>query len=936
MKGKLYLSASVLMMGMGVQSAMAQDAAATAQTDGSAVEMDAIVVTGVRASLVGGLEVKKNSTQIVESIIAEDVGKLPDNNVVEALQRITGVQVTDRASGQVGRVFIRGLDDVTTTWNGRNIFTASGQNFALADIPANLVRRIDVFKTRNAEQIESGIAGQIDVFTRRPFDFDGFAVTGAVRGVYHEQADKINPNVSALISDRWETSAGEFGALLNVSYERTRFRDQSITAGAIVPFATADNPPAGWAPLERIQPTDGRAPDQQIWIPGLNSGLPTAPNSTLPINGEDVPYLLGRDAMFGADLTGKRERPAVNLALQYSPNSKSEYTFEFFYSGFRNQTFNNLHFTFVDWWGNPDRDVTLYPDSNLIKSRTVRDIYGFNSGDMTKQKTDSFVYALNGKWDITDNFQLTADLSYQTSKFTQNFLALRTERVADIVTVDFNAGGGLPSWEFGDNSLMTDPSQWTLAQFYDNGVQRKGEAVTLSVDGDYDFDSGLLTRLSFGFRHDVRSASEAQRDQNAGVLGRKLSEFDEGLYHTNNDFFDGKSNVPSSWVVPSGSYLWNHADEFRKLYQNVNPNLVLSDQLAFAKNFDLDEVTTSAYVQADMEHDVFGRPLFVQVGARAVRIETDMQFFNQLSAGDSDAASKKVTEFLPSVTLRYDITDNLRLRFNYGETIRRPNFVDLNPFILYTDDLTNIGYGTGSGGNPDLEPTRSKNFDLGLEWYFANDSAIYATLFRRKIDGLVVPLRQVRELVDPKYVATQFVVTQPVNASNGIMKGAELGMVYFPELPGLLNGLGVQGSMTLLDTKQNIPLTNEKGEIIGEASSDFFGVSDISYNVTLAYEHGPVGMRVSYVWRDDFLNNNEAAQFAGPIGIWRKAEQSLDAQFTYNVNDRMALTFDAVNLTNEIYQSYYYFDGAGSPETTNFGNSLPGRTFAIGFRYSLN
>ncbi|WP_374940264.1 TonB-dependent receptor plug domain-containing protein [Pedomonas mirosovicensis] len=195
MKGKLYLSASVLMMGMGVQSAMAQDAAATAQTDGSAVEMDAIVVTGVRASLVGGLEVKKNSTQIVRSIIAEDVGKLPDNNVVEALQRITGVQVTDRASGQVGRVFIRGLDDVTTTWDGRNIFTASGQNFALADIPANLVRQIDVFKTRNAEQIESGIAGQIDVFTRRPFDFDGFAVTGAVRGVYHEQADKINPNV---------------------------------------------------------------------------------------------------------------------------------------------------------------------------------------------------------------------------------------------------------------------------------------------------------------------------------------------------------------------------------------------------------------------------------------------------------------------------------------------------------------------------------------------------------------------------------------------------------------------------------------------------------------------------------------------------------------------------------------------------------------------
>ncbi|MGK2286345.1 TonB-dependent receptor [Pedomonas sp. V897] len=897
-------------------------------TDSESMEMDTIIVTGVRASMVGSLGVKRNATQIVESIIAEDVGKLPDNNVVEALQRIAGVQVTDRAGGQVGRVFIRGLEDVNTTWNGRNIFTASGQNFALADIPANLVRRIDVYKTRAAEQIESGIAGQIDVFTHRPFDFNGFAITAAARGIYHEQADKINPNVSALISDRWETSAGEFGALLNVSFERTRFRDQSITSGAIVPFATADNPPAGKVPLERL--FDG-------WPVGTNHGLPMKPGSTLE---DGTPYLLSRDAMFASDFTGTRTRPAVNLALQYSPNSDAVYTFEFFYSGFRNKTFNNLHFTFVDWWGNlgpnPADTIELYPDTNLIKKRHVRDIYGFNSGDYTKQKTDSFVYALNGKWNFGDNFELTADLSYQTSKFKSDFIALRTERVAESIDVDFNAHGGLPSWQFGNNDLLADPSAWTLAQFYDNGVERKGEAVTFSVDGDYTFDGGLLSRLSFGLRHDIRSASEGQRDQDAGVLGRPLSDFDDGLFHKNKNFFDGKANVPSSWVVADGSYLWDHADDFRRLYRSVNPNLLLSDQLAITKNFDIDEVTTAAYLQAEAEHDVFGRPLFVQVGGRVVHIKTDMEFFNRASEGGTDDASKKVTEFLPSVTVRYDITDKLRVRFNYGETIRRPNFVDLNPFILYVDDLTNIGYGTGSGGNPDLEPTRSKNIDIGVEWYFAKDSAIYATLFRRKIDGLVVPLRQVREMHDPRYDATRFIVTLPMNASNGTMKGAELGMVYFPELPGILNGLGIQGSLTLLDTKQNVPQTNELGEIIGESSSDFFGVSDVSYNITLAYERGPIGARVSYVWRDDFLNNNEAPQFAGPIGIWRRAEKSLDAQLTYNVNNRLALTFDAVNLTNEIYQSYYYFDGSGSPETTNFGNSLPGRTFAIGLRYSLN
>jgi iron complex outermembrane receptor protein len=145
----------------GAIDAMAQDQAA-----------DDIVVTGVRASIVGALNRRRESTQIVDSIVAEDVGKLPDNNVVEALQRVTGIQVTNRASGEAAGIQIRGLPDALTTLNGRNIFTSSGQSFSLQDISANLIKRVDVFKTRSADQIETGLAGQVDVVTRRPFDFD--------------------------------------------------------------------------------------------------------------------------------------------------------------------------------------------------------------------------------------------------------------------------------------------------------------------------------------------------------------------------------------------------------------------------------------------------------------------------------------------------------------------------------------------------------------------------------------------------------------------------------------------------------------------------------------------------------------------------------------------------------------------------------------------
>ncbi|MGT2515918.1 TonB-dependent receptor plug domain-containing protein [Sphingomonas panni] len=161
-----------------------------ARSDTADDEAD-IVVTGVRASILGALNVKRNATQVVDSIVAEDVGKLPDNNVIEALQRVSGIQVTNRTGGEAAGISIRGLPDALTTMNGRNIFTASGQAFALQDIPANLVKRIDVYKTRAADQIETGIAGQIDVFTRRPFDFKGFAISGVARGIYNEQADLV-------------------------------------------------------------------------------------------------------------------------------------------------------------------------------------------------------------------------------------------------------------------------------------------------------------------------------------------------------------------------------------------------------------------------------------------------------------------------------------------------------------------------------------------------------------------------------------------------------------------------------------------------------------------------------------------------------------------------------------------------------------------------
>ena len=930
---------------------------ACAQNDQQPVEK--VVVTGIRASLEQGLVIKRDSTQVVEAIVAEDIGKLPDNNVVEALQRITGVQVTDRGSGQVGTLYIRGMPDVETTWNGRKMFTSSGLYFSLQDMPATLVDRIEVYKTRAASQIETGIGGEIAITSYRPFDFDGFKFSTQVQGTYEENRGAIDPNFSALISDRWQTGIGDIGVLANLSYSVVRFRDESATPGALVPFATVTNPPAGWGPLERIFNTDARAPGQLLWQPGLIAGLPETTSATLTINGAQYPYYLSRDAIFQSDFTGKRTRPNANFALQWAPNNDSVYTFEVMYNGYRNETFNNLLFSFVDWWGdfgaggriNPATSFTLFPGTNIMKTRHVGDVYGFNSGDWTSSKTNSYVYGLNAKWDLSERLKLAADASYQTSIFDTQFFAMRIDRVAPDIYVDLNKGGGYLAFNFGSGqNLLTTPSAWNTAQVYDNGGRNKGSAYTLAFDGTYDLDGigGVFKDVHFGLRYDDRNAAQANRSA-SNWMGENLATYaaaNPGVLYYNHDFFGGSSaagDVPSSWVNVNGRYNYLHRDAIRAQWGGQLANPLYETMF---NSFQIDEVNTAAYLEADLEHDVFGRPLKLNAGVRWVQVKDSMTFwdYNQYLANGSHVASPGgayVAKFLPSATLQYDITDDLDVRLNYGETLRRPDFTALNPEYILSADVTNVGYATGTRGNPDLKPTDSKNLDLTSDWYFAPNSAIYGTLFQRDIEGLVV--NENVSMVIPgaaiksAYNTNNFIINEPMNASKGHLKGVELGLVYFPDyLPSYLDGLGAQGSMTILSSSQNVPQTDSLGNVVSQLKQDFFGVSNLSYNATLIYEKGPIGARLSYVWRSKFHYDNEAASFGNPLGRWRKPESSLDLQLSYKVWDNAMVTFDAVNLLNSVQQTYYAGGGNGGPTVADFGTLLLSRTFSIGLRYSTN
>jgi len=892
--------------------------AAPAASEDKVLEMDAFTVTGIRASVSSALDVKRESVNMVDAIVAEDIGKFPDNNVIEAMQRLPGVQVTDRASGQIATVTIRGLTDVSTTINGRNVFTASGLAYSLQDIPASLLGSVDVYKTRSADLIENGIAGQIDIHTHRPFDFKGDRFSVAARYIYSDLNEKYSPTGSFLYSKRWENKSGKWGALVNVSYSETNYRNNSVTPGAEVPFMT-DQPAAGWVPYQRIF-TDGATP----WVAGLTDGLPTAPGSTMLINGVATPYVLSRDAIFASDATGKTTRPATNLAVQWAPNQDSEYTFEFFYDGYKNENFNNLLFSFVDWWGGPLGAVTLYPGTNIVKAReSVGYVYGFNSGDLSTGKTNSYVAALSGKWTINPDFKLKADASFQSSDYKSTFFAMRTDRVYQSIKVDFNANDGLPAFSFPGSSL-TNPADWNIAQLYDQAHHNKGDAATFTSDGTYNTNWGWIKKVKFGVRADERKASEAQILQEAAGLGQKLSAHPEFAYY-NSNFFDGKAAIPSEWVVANGYYIRDHADEVRKLYNStIGANLKTGSAFQTSETFHVKEDTYSGYLMSEFGTFLGSHKLDGQFGARYTNVSTDMAF-------GTSSGSASVDKVLPSASARFSITNDLRLRVAYGETLRRPNFTDLNPTITYTKDVTNIGYGTASGGNSNLKPTESKNYDIALEYFINDASALFVSGFRREIDGLVVGFR--KHVVHDNY---DYVLSQPDNASNGVLKGYEIGGSYFPKnLPGWLQGLGVQASFTHLSSQQDIPITNATtGAVTGYQRMPFFAVSDNSWSGVLAYERKKFSARLTYEWRSSFLHHNEAALFANPLGVYDRPERAMEVQFSYRVTDRLTVTLDATNLTNEIYQSYYG-NKAGNSTTNNFGNSLYSRTVALGVRYGF-
>lgn len=881
LKLSLTTAASIAALGLAA-AAHAQDTPAAAPAAAPASDDTVVVVRGVRASLDSAQNIKRHSDQVVDSVVAEDVGKLPDDNVAEALQRVTGIQIT-RSADEGQSVLIRGLPNVVTLLNGRDLFTTTGRYVALADVPAAFIKGVDVYKTNEADQIEGGIAGTIDVRTHRPFDFSGLEVSGTARDIYSSLSKANDPNAAILVSDRWHTSIGEIGALFGLSFQERHYRNEIIDNYLSMPLVGNNN-----------------------WI-----GSGATPDVFFPNN-------IGQQL-----IQGDRKRPAANFALQWKVNDDLTLYTEGFYTEDHIRT-DTLFFVGLpnNSPGAPFGGIssfTLFPGTNEAKTITTQNAFSIASTQAFNQDSQTYQLAGGGTW-THDQWKVSGDVASTISTYWNRNAILDTSFFTPNVSADVNRNGsGTPYLSYTGIDL-TNPSNFDLLQLFDNYGRDHGQSTTAQLDANYTPSINWLKAVSFGVRAEDRKAES--QSTNPGSRPYAFNSISvttiPGLEEvTPTGFFKGDADVGvTRWATPNPNFLLDNTDQLRAL-------LGYSGEPAFdpSRYFNDDEKTFAAYLQGKAEFTIGNVPVSGVAGVRFVNTKQSLNGYNEIVVtGEATQlvplnTRRSDNDILPSLNVKAYLTDNVVARFGYSKTATRPDFSALNPAVSLSSPGPTIP-GSGSGGNANLHEIKSDNYDLALEWYFAHTGSITGTLFDRQIDGYI-QYYGTNEVFDSQ----TYLVTRPYNTGKGHLDGAEIGYTQFYDfLPGWLNGLGLQANATFSEGVTHSPPPDpiNAPSVFGRLEP-IVGLSKWSYNLIGMYERGPWSARIAYNWRSrdvDSYNNFPTAGSEQPSTVIVLPRNQLDMSFGYKVSNKLTVTLDWVNALDSIYHDAFGGDDTNFPRDT--------------------
>ncbi|WP_133408433.1 TonB-dependent receptor [Parashewanella tropica] len=825
-----------------------QLALANTPTDNQSNEdVEKIIVTGLRSSIVSSISQKKDSSEVSDVITAEDIGKFPDINVAESLQRIPGIQIT-RSRGEASGIAIRGLDEVATLLNGRNYFGGSSDvsinRFAsFEDIPAELVGSVKVYKSISADLIEGGIGGVVDIQRTDALSLDGFTFAGSVKSHYSELSKKWSPRGSIVTGNVWDLDGEDekLGVILGVSYLERTFREDQVRVSKFSNI-TGDFP-------------SGKAPEGAKAIKSLNS----------------------------SPAWGDRERKVYSLGVDYALDADTKFYFD---GGYTDYTSVQKRQEYV-WGFNAaniiDADFTgVNAKKPYAKSVKFSDMT-FDVLSMIDDRYTKTYDAAVGFETKFDNWAISTEASYID---TDNETAFRNSRIRDNwdkLPVTVNQGGfpnQPPAVDFGDFNVA-DKGNFNMVQWRHLSRQLSANEKAFKLDADYFFDEGLITSLEAGIRlAKLETIKNTQNNHIFDASGKTYGTTDPlGLVEPSrwNNFMSKYSGAQffGQYVAINPTYLLSRDAEIRKHYGFGSQSTIQNPK----DHFDYSEDVSSLYLKANFDTVISDIYVSGNFGVRYVKTKTTADYF--FDTGNKDADNKPIyedvtdnkdyAEWLPSFNINAELTEEVILRFAGSRTFARPHLGDLAPSLAL-----NYEQGRGSGGNPDLDPFTADSLDLALEYYFEEGGLLSSGLFYKKVDGFLQTIES-KETIGGQ----EFDIRRKRNGGSGTVKGIELAyQQFFTSLPAPFDGLGVQANYTYVDS--DVPSPNPELPNI-----ELERLSDNSYNLVAIYEKNDFSGRLSYNYRSDFLVSSTVKQ---------EGFGQLDASFSYQINDQFRVSLDALNL----------------------------------------
>jgi iron complex outermembrane receptor protein len=856
--------------------------AATAASDDTALQE--IVVTGIRQSVQVSLDAKRNAVDFVDVVSAEDIGKLPDKNIADSLARVPGITTSSAGANEGGfdendRVSMRGTNPSLTQTLIDGHYVASGDWFVLDQtgtvgrsvsytlLPAEIVSQVRVEKSSSASLVEGGVAGSVDIITRRPLDFaNNFTVQASAGAVYATLPDKTDGQYSAL--GAWKNNANNFGVMVQLFSETRHLRrDGSEILG-----------------YETI-----------------------APGSTIALSNPDLSNVQYPALVGATEFTQKRERNGGMFDVEFRPLDNLTFDLSAFTSRLLAPNLNDNYLFFgsrVLAQGTGQAPLPGYTVAgNTLTSATFAPVAGTAYGvydQISRPSSEATAHFVNldTTWNTTDSLSFLGQIGYSwgDGKTPEQDVSETNPGTGAGASYQLNGLGAAPNFSFGNTNNSTPTPNGVPVPFGfifgDQFVDVKDSEEWAKIDGTYKFQTDYFKDLKFGVRYDKHD-----RTSN-GVVGQgPTASAGTAPYPT------GFSNYPSNYDTfggthPSDVWFWSPA----QLEAYNSPANVVRDpavRLDFNSMFEVYEKDTAGYVQGD-----FGGSNWAgNVGVRVVHTQEDIVNYTAVDPTTPGSTfslfgqfigvpiSHSYTDVLPSFNLKIDVAPDLIARFAASETMTRADYSQLAGAVslggvALTPPGTPQPSGSGTGGNPDLKPIKSNNFDAGIEYYFAKQSLLSATLFYMDLKNYVSFGNTERDILTfgagaPGGKLVPYLLSTPVNAK-GRVKGAEIAYQQ-----AFTDNIGFIGNYTYADGRQTSLITNGDARLVGTSKN--------TYNVQGYFENKILSARVAYTYRSAFfsgLDRNTAFS--------QEAIGSLSASFVYNITDQFSVQLDGQNLNNPV------------------------------------